>query len=185
MIFPGILLIGLGIFLLLYPVFANEKELVNRKQILMAFALIICGPVFILSEYLDHKGLMIFSILLLVGSLCLIIGADNYIINKNCTMKINATYLYSSASGKRGERAIPVFRYSYEGEEYTSRSQQTVFSGQIGSKYRTDQPCQIFINPDKPKINVVRIEKTMPEIAKIISGIALIAGGVVAIFFLK
>lgn len=98
--------------------------------------------------------------------------------------KLTAIYLYSRITGKRGNSAVPVFRYNWEGEEYTCASKQQVSARLIGTKYIIDQPCQIFINPEKPKNVIVRTEKIVDEIGKIVIGCGAVAGGVCALVFI-
>lgn len=184
MFFIGLLMAGAGVFALCSTLFGKYKQFASAKPIILSVAFILIGALYSVTSYFDDFGLLVFSIVFPLGSGFVAIGISNLLLYRTCTTKITATYLYSKPTGKRGERAIPMFRYSYEGEEYTCASKQQVSSSLIGTKYRIDQPCQIFINPNKPKNNIVRIEKTKDEIGKIIIGLVFIGGGVCALLFL-
>ena len=184
MFFIGLLMAGVGVFALCSTLFGKHKQFANAKPIIFSVAFILIGALYSVSAYLDDIGLMVFSIVFPLGIGFASFGISNIILYKTCTHKTTATYLYSQPAGKRGERAVPMFRYNYEGEEYTCPSKQQVSSSLIGTKYRIDQPCQIFINPNKPKNNIVRFEKMTGEIGKIVIGIGFIVGAVCALLFM-
>ncbi len=178
--------IGLLIFVMGLIAFGdvlfNKNE--NKKPIIFGVACILLSGVSFLAAFLGNFALFIFAVALAMGGGFAAIGISNIILYKTCTTKITATYLYSRITGKRGNSAVPVFRYTFEGEEYTCASKQQVSSSLIGTKYRIDQPCQIFINPTKPKNNIVRFGKMRDEIGKIVIGIGFIVGGVCALLFM-
>lgn len=184
MIFIGLLISGLGVYLLFSTLFGKDKQFASIKHTVSAVVLIIIGMITVFCAYTDNMGLMVFSFAFALGAVFAAIGISNLVLYRTCTMKITATYLYSQPVGKRGENAIPMLRYTYEGEEYTSRSRQPVSSKLIGTKYRIDEPCQILINPKKPKINIIRINKKADEIGKIIIGAIFVAGSFAALYFL-
>lgn len=185
MVFIGLLMAGAGVFELCRTLFGKNKQFASEKSIIATVALILIGALYSVSAYLDDIGLMGFSIVFPLGIGFASFGISNIILYKTCTHKTTATYLYSQQSkGKGGGKAIPVFRYTFEGEEYTCASNQQVSSSLIGTKYRIDQPCQIFINPNKPKYNIVRFGKMRDEIGKIVIGIGFIGGGVCALLFM-
>lgn len=165
-------------------IFNKNKEFINKKQIVFVVICVLLSGISFVSAYLGDISLIIFSFAGALGVGFAAIGISNIILYKTCTKKLTATYLYSRITGKRGNSAIPVFRYNWEGEEYTSASKQQVSARLIGTKYRIDQPCQIFINPDKPKNVIVRTEKITDEIGKIILGLGAVAGGVCALIFM-
>lgn len=183
-IFIGLLMAGFGVFILFSTLFGKYKQFASEKSITAAVAFILIGALYSVSAYLDDIGLMGFSFAFPLGGAFVAFGIFDLVLCKTCTTKVTATYLYSRPAGKRGERAVPMFRYTYEGEEYTCASKQQVSSSLIGTKYRIDQPCQIFINPNKPKNNIVRIEKITNDIGWIVIGIGFIVGGVCALLFM-
>ena len=184
MFFIGLLMAGAGVFELCRTLFGKNKQFASEKSIIATVALILIGALYSVSAYLDDIGLMVFSIVFPLGIGFASFGIFEIVLYKTCTHKITATYLYSQPTGKRGEGAVPMFRYYHEGEEYTCPSTQHVSSSLIGTKYRIDQPCQIFINPNKPKYNIIRFGKMRDEIGKIVIGIGFITGGVCALLFM-
>ncbi|MBQ7962696.1 MAG: hypothetical protein IJ289_08875 [Clostridia bacterium] len=165
-------------------IFNKNKEFVNKKQIAFVVICVLLSGVCFLAAYLGEISLIVFSFAVSLGVGFAAIGISNIVLYKTCTKKLTATYLYSRITGKRGNSAIPVFRYNWEGEEYTCASKQQVSARLIGTKYRIDQPCQIFINPEKPKNVIVRTEKLTDEIGKIVLGLGAVAGGVCALIFM-
>lgn len=185
MFFIGLLMAGLGVFVFFSTFLGKNKQFSNGRQIIGAITFFLMGTLFSVSAYFDDIGIMIFSIVFPLGGAFVTFGIFDLVLYKTCTHKITATYLYSQQSkGKGGGKAIPVFRYTFEGEEYTCASKQQVSSSLIGTKYRIDQPCQIFINPNKPKNNIVRFEKMKDDIVWIVIGIGFIVGGVWALLFM-
>ena len=180
----GLALAGIGIYIYFSLFFGKNKQFATVKQFIAATIFTLMGVLFSIATYFDNTGLMLFSFTVSIGCGFVSYGIFDFLLNKTCTHKITATYLYSRPAGKRGEYSLPVFRYSYEGEEYIYVSQQQISSRFIGSKYRIDQPCQIFINPNKPKLNTVHFEKTKDIVGRILIGLAFIAGGVCALLFM-
>ena len=184
MFFMGLILAGVAVFIFFSTLFGKNKQFSNGKQIIGAVIVFLMGVLFSISAYFDNIGMMCFSFAFPLGCGFASFGIFEIVLYKTCTHKITATYLYSQPTGKRGEGAVPMFRYTYEGEEYTCPSKQHVSSRLIGTKYRIDQPCQIFINPNKPKNNIVHFGKMRDEIGKIVIGIGIITGGVCALLFM-
>ena len=184
MFLVGLGFAGIGVLIFFSTLFGKNKQFSNSKPIIGAVIFFLMGILFSISAYFDNMGMMIFAIAFSLGGGFAAFGIFEIVLYKTCTHKITATYLYSQPTGKRGEGAIPFFRYYFEGEEYTCPSNQQVSSSLIGTKYRIDQPCQIFINPNKPKYNIVRFGKMRDEIGKIVIGIGIIAGGVCALLFM-
>lgn len=184
MFFMGLILAGFAVFVFFSTLFGKNKQFSNGKQIIGAVIFFLMGILFSISAYFDNIRMMIFAFVFPLGIGFAAFGIFEIVLYKTCTHKITATYLYSQPTGKRGEGAIPFFRYYFEGEEYTCPSKQHVSSRLIGTKYRIDQPCQIFINPNKPKNNIVRFGKMRDEIGKIVIGIGIIAGGICALLFM-
>lgn len=182
--FLGLLCLAMGLIVLGSILFDKNKEFVNNSQIAIGVICILLSGVTFIAAYFGNYALFLFALALALGGGFAAIGISNIILYKTCTTKITAIYLYSRITGKGGNSAVPVFRYTYEGEEYTCASKQQVSSSLIGTKYRIDQPCQIFINPNKPKKNIVRFGKMTGEIGKIVIGIAAICGGVCALLFI-
>lgn len=154
----------------------NER---NKKGAIAAAGIVALGIAFIISGFLDDISIFIFISMLMLGSGLAAIGISNLNLYRTCTKPLSAVYLYSQKTGKRGENAVPTFRYTFEGEEYTSRSAQQVSARLIGTKYRIDQPCQILINPEKPEVVIVKHEKPVDDIAKIVIGAVITAGAFV------
>ncbi len=139
--------------------FSKNKEFIKKKQIAFVVICVLFSGVCFLCAYLGELSLFVFSFAVSLGGGFIAIGVSNIILYKTCTTKLTAIYLYSRVTGKSGNSAIPVFRYNWEGEEYTCSSKQPVSARLIGTKYRIDQPCQVFINPEKPQNVIVRTEK--------------------------
>lgn len=182
--FPGLAVLLVAGICVYEIIFNKNKEFNNKKQIAFVVICVLLSGVCFLAAYLGEISLFIFSFALSLGGGYAAIGIANIILYKTCTTKLTAIYLYSRITGKRGSSAIPVFRYNWEGEEYTCPAKQQVSAKLIGTKYRIDQPCQVFINPEKPKNVIVRTEKLVDEIGKIILGLGVVAGGVCAILFM-
>lgn len=165
-------------------IFNKNKESINKKQIAFVVISVLLSGISFVAAYLGEISLIIFSFAVALGVGFAAIGMSNIILYKTCTKKLTAIYLYSRITGKRGNSAVPVFRYNWEGEEYTCSSKQQVSARLIGTKYIIDQPCQIFINPEKPKNVIVRTEKIVDEIGKIVIGCGAVAGGVLVLVFM-
>ena len=163
----------------------KEKNERNKIGAVGAAGIVALGIAFIISGFLDDISIFIFISMLMLGSGLAAIGIYNLNLYRTCTKPLSAVYLYSQKTGKRGENAVPTFRYTFEGEEYTSRSAQQVSARLIGTKYRIDQPCQILINPEKPEVVIVKHEKPVDDIAKIVIGAAVIVGAFALHYYLN
>lgn len=176
----GALCIAGAIYLFVTEYLKKDQNERNKIGTLGSAGIIVIGIASIVSGIFDDMSICVFISLFLLGSGIAAIGIYNLNLYHTCTKPITAIYLYSQKTGKRGENAVPVFRYTFEGKEYTSRSAQQVSAILIGTKYRIDQPCQILINPEKPQVNIVKINKPIDDIAKLVIGAVIIAGAFVS-----
>ena len=163
----------------------KEKNERNKIGVFGAAGVVVSGIAFIISGFLDDISIFAFIFTFLLGSGFAATGIYNLNLYRTCRTLISAEYVRCCKTGKRGENAIPVFSYTFKGEEYTSRSAQQVPSSLIGSKYRTDLPCQIMINPKKPATNILKTEKPVEDIAKIVIGAAVIVGAFALHYYLN
>lgn len=175
----GALCIAGAVYLFITEYLKKDKHERNKIGAVGAAGISVIGIAFVFSGIFNDLSIAVFITMLLLGIGVAAIGIYNLNLYRTCTKPISAVYLYSQKTGKRGESAVPTFRYNFEGEEYTSRSAQQVSERLIGTKYRIDQPCQILINPEKPEVNIVKHEKPVDDIAKIVIGAVIIAAAFV------
>ncbi len=119
---------------------------------------------------------MIFLIFLIIFLAINIVSQISYI--KKCTEKIRARFEGSyiiSYSKSASYSYIPVFSYTYNGENYKVRSVQSFKEYLFRKRKKSILPedrsfCEIYINPDDPRMNIF-----MTDIRKnIISDVVLI-----------
>lgn len=181
----GALCIAGAVYVIITEFTKKTEEDRNKKGVFGSAGVIVAGIAFILSGIFDDISIFAFVFVCLLGGGFTALGIVNLSLYNKCSVPIDAQYIRCKKTGKRGENAIPVFSYTYEGKEYTSVSTQTVPSNQIGSKFRTDLPCRLYINPKKPQASIIKTEKPVDDTAKIIIGIILIAGAFVLHYYMN
>lgn len=100
---------------------------------------------------------MIFLIFLIIFLAINIFFQISYI--KKCTEKIRARFERCYMGSAGAVFYIPVFNYSYNGENYKVRSVQNFRESVFGKRKKSILPedlsyCEIYINPNDPRMNI-------------------------------
>lgn len=125
--------------------------------------------------YFDNIKMIIFILGLSTSILLPFYVVQSKILNKKCTERIPAKLCYFNYAHKTTRIATPVFKYDYKGKSYTMTSRQLITSKQI-LELKNNSKCHIYINPDKPQINIYEpTNNKKMQILYIITGIVVFA----------
>ena len=169
------LLIGAVFFLLsgIVLLFVSIRKKAGVFLAALGFILTAVGAASLITEYLYGSAVSARIILFGLGLLLLSIVANSFDSHRKCSTAIPAKYIGCEYSYKN--TYSPVFEYEYENVKYRIRVAQAFSKSYIKKNYEADpENCEVYINPDNPKLALSKNKIGVSEIVLGVLGIAII-----------
>lgn len=127
---------------------SKKKLLAVVGMILIPLGLMGVAGFFLQNEKMEFFGILTPIALLLIG---MPIGVIRQ--TKTCSVSINALYIGAMRyhSGRGNDSYAPVFRYTYNNQEYEVQTPISYSKSKVEEKYKIGSSYPVYINPDFPE----------------------------------
>lgn len=167
-----------GLFLLLQQLIKMPKPRCINKVILMSLFFMTFSVTELFIIIFGNDKMFFSMIFYFMGTGLVSVCIYNRRLTKKCSEKITATYVFHNAG--RGGQHHPIFRYTFNGENYKAVSQQTIEN----NTFAYEKNYSIYIKPNHPQIFIIYPKTLKNTTDLIITGVVIIAVGI-AFTFIK
>lgn len=169
------LLIIAVIFLLagIYSLYKSIKAKAGTVGIVSGILLIALGGATLITEFLFGTDVSARVIMASVGAFMIVMAIQSFSTTKKCTTAINARYIGCEYNYK--STYCPVFEFEFEAVKYRIKASQAYSRSYIKKNFEKDpENCEIYINPDDPKMLLTNRKVGAAQIILLILGLVFL-----------
>ncbi len=169
------LLIIAVIFLLagIYSLYKSIKTKSGTAGIIIGIFLIAFGAAVLITGFLFGTEISARILFAGVGAYMIIMAIQSFSTSKKCTTAINARYVGCEYNYK--STYCPIFEFEFEAVKYRIKASQAYSKSYIKKNFEKDpENCEIYINPDDPKMLLTNRKVGAAQVFLLILGLVFL-----------